>query len=124
MDEAEIAVCGFIIAGRQPAGVLELVEAALDHVAQSVDGSIDGQLDEPVALGRDHRDTAAPLHIFANEVSVIALVGKQHFGCRSIGIHDRQIAFEIGHLTTGQGKGYGQALAIDAEMDLGREATF
>ena len=26
--------------------------------------------------------------------------------------------------TAGQGEGYGQALSIDAEMDLGREATF
>ena len=124
MDEAEIAGGGFIVTGCQPSGVLELVEASFDHVAQGIDGGIDGQLDEPVALGRDHRDAAALLHVFANEVSVIALVGQQHLGCWPVGIHDRQITFVIGDFAAGQGKGYGQAQRIDAEMDLGRKATF
>ena len=124
MDEAEVAVGGFIVTGSQPSGIFELVEAAFDHVAQGVDGGIDGQLDQPVALGRDHGGAATPLHIFANEVSIIALVGEQHFGCWPIGIHDRQIAFVVGDFAAGQGEGYGQAQRIDAEMDLGRKATF
>jgi hypothetical protein len=124
VDEAEVAVCGFILAGCQSASALEFVEAAFDHVAQGVDGGIDGQLDQPIALGRDHRDTAAPFHILANEVSIIALVGQQHLGCWPVGVHDRQIAFVIGDFAAGQGKGYGQAQRIDAEMDLGRKATF
>ena len=40
MDEAEITVGGFVVAGCQPWGILELVEAALDHVAQGIDGGI------------------------------------------------------------------------------------
>jgi len=40
--------------GCQPSGVFELVEAAFDNVAQGIDRGIDGQLDEPVPLGRDH----------------------------------------------------------------------
>ena len=52
MDEAEIAVGGFVISGSEPPGVLELVEAALDHVSQGVDGGIDRDLDEAVPLGR------------------------------------------------------------------------
>ena len=124
MDEAEVAVGGFVISCRQPAGIFEFVKATLDHVSQSVDGSVNWQLDQPVALGRDHRDTASPLHIFANEVSIIALVGKQHLWRGAIGVHDRQIAFVIGDFTAGQRKGYGQAQRIDAEMDFGREATF
>ena len=55
MDEAEIAVGGFVVSGGQPSGVLELVKASFDHVAQDVDVGINRQLDEPVALGRDHR---------------------------------------------------------------------
>jgi hypothetical protein len=124
VDEAEVTIGGFIVSRCQPPGIFELVEAALDHVAQGVDGGIDGQLDAPVALGRDHRRAATPLHIFANEVSIIALVGKQHLGRWPVGIHDRQIAFVIGDFAAGQGKGYGQAQRIDAEMDLGRKATF
>jgi hypothetical protein len=114
----------FVVSGCQPSSIFELVEAALDHVTQGVDCGIDGKLDQPVSFGRDHRGAAALLHIFANEVRVIALVGEQHLGCWPVGIHDRQIAFEIGYFAAGQGKGYGQAQRIDAEMDLGREATF
>lgn len=124
MDEAEVAVGGFIVAGCQPTSILELVEAAFDHVAQGIDRGIDGQLDQAVSFGRDHRGAAAPLHIFANEVSVIALVGKQHFGRWPIGIHDRKISFEVGGFAPGQRHRYGQAQRIDAEMDLGRKATF
>ena len=124
MDEAEVAVGGLVVTGRQPSGVLELVEAALDHVAQRIDRGIDGQLDQSVPLGRDHRGAAAAFHIFANEVSIIAFVGQQHLGCWPVGIHDRQIAFVIGDFAARQGKSYGQAQRIDAEMDLGRKATF
>jgi hypothetical protein len=124
VDEAKIAVGGFIISCCQPPGIFELVEAAFDHVAQGVDGGIDGELDKSVPLGRDHGDTAALFHIFTNEVSIIAFVGQQHFGCWPVGIHDRQIALVIGDFAACQGKGYGQAQRIDAEMDLGRKATF
>ena len=124
MDEAEIAVGGLIVSGCQPSGVLQLVKATLDHVAQGVDGGIDGQLDEPVALGRDHRDTTATFHIFANEVSIIAFIGQQHFGRWPVGIHNRQIAFVIRRFTAGQCERYGQAQRIDAEVDFGRKATF
>ena len=53
MDEAEIAVGGFVLSGGQSAGVFELVKASFDHVTQGIDVGIDRQLDEPVALGRD-----------------------------------------------------------------------
>ncbi len=124
MYEAEIAVGGFVVSGGEAAGVFELVEASLDHVAQSIDCRIDGKLDEPVALGRDHRDAAAFFHIFANEVSVIALVGEQHTRRGAVGIHDRLIAFIIRDLAASEGECYGQAHRIDAEMDFGRKATF
>ena len=70
MDEAEIAVGGFVVTGRQPSGVFELVEASLDHVTQGVDRGIDGELDQPVPFGRDHRGAAALLHIFTPNVSI------------------------------------------------------
>ena len=124
MDEAEAAVGSFVMAGCKAPGIFELVEAAFDHVAQGIDGSIDRQLDQPVALGRDHRSAATPLHIFANEVSIIALVGQQHLGRWPIGVHDRHIALEVGSFAACQRHRYGQAQRIDAEMDLGRKATF
>ena len=124
MYEAEIAVGGFVVSCCQPSGVFELVEAAFDHVAQGIDRGIDGKLDKPVAFGRDHCDATAPFHIFANEVSIIAFVGKQHLWCWPVCVHDRQIALEVGDFAARQGKRYGQAHRIDAEMDFGREATF
>ena len=36
-DEPEIAGRGLVVSGRQPARVLELVDAAFDHVAKGVD---------------------------------------------------------------------------------------
>ena len=124
MDEAEIAVGGFVISGGETPGVLELVEATLDHVAQGVDVGIDRELHEAVAPCRDHREAPAPFHILPNEISVIALVGQEHFGCRSVCVHDRPITLEVGNLTAGKSERYGQAHRIDAEMDLGRKATF
>lgn len=58
MDEADIAVGGFVVSGGQPSGVLELVKASFDHVARGADVGIDRQLDKPVAFGRDHRSAA------------------------------------------------------------------
>ncbi len=107
MYEAEVAIGGFVVSGCQSAGVFELVKAAFDHVTQGIDVGIDRQLDEPVALGRDHRSAAAPFHILANEISVIPFIRQQHLGCWPIGIHDRQITFEIGDFAAGQSKGYG-----------------
>ena len=124
MDEGEVAIGGFVVAGCQSSGIFQFVETTLDHVAQGINGGIDGQLDQPVALGRDHGGAAALLHIFANEVSIIAFVGEQHLGRWSIGINDRQITFEVADFTTGQRDCYGQAQRIDAEMDFGRKATF
>ena len=36
-DEPEIAGFGFVVAGRQPSGVFQLVDAAFDHVAKGVE---------------------------------------------------------------------------------------
>jgi len=89
VDEAEVAVCGFVVSCCESAGIFEFVKAAFDHVAQGIYGRIDRELDQAVPLGRDHRDTAALFHILTNEVSIIALVGEQDFGCWSVGVHDR-----------------------------------
>jgi hypothetical protein len=124
VDEAKVAVGGFIVSGCEAAGIFKLVEAAFDPVAQSVDCGIDGKLDQSVPLGWNHRDTAALFHIFTNEVSVIAFVGEEDLGLWPVGIHDRQIAFVIGDFAACQRTRYGQAHRIDAEMDFGRKATF
>lgn len=124
MDEAEVAVGGFVVSSCKAPRVFELVEAAFDHVPQRVNRGIDGQLDQAVALGRDHRHAPTIFHILTNKISVIALVAEEHFRRWPVGVHDGQIAFEVRGLTAGQRERYGQAQRIDAEMDFGREATF
>jgi len=52
------------------------VEEALDAVAHGVDRLVDGPLDLPVRLGRDHRVDATPFEIGADGVAVIALVAR------------------------------------------------
>lgn len=78
--EAKVAVVGFVLSGCQSVAVFELVEAWFDHVVQGIDIWIDGQMDQPVSLGRDHCDANVLFHSFANEVSIIAAVGQHHFG--------------------------------------------
>lgn len=70
-EEAEIACGGFVVSGGDAAGVLELVEAPLDHVSQPIKRMI--HTDAHLAhwdLGQD----AAVIHGFANVISVIALI--------------------------------------------------
>ncbi len=40
VDKAEVAFGGLVIAGRNAAGILELVEAPLDDIAHAVEGPI------------------------------------------------------------------------------------
>jgi hypothetical protein len=41
VDQTEVVVGRFIVAGSQPSSVFELVEAALDNIAQGIDCGID-----------------------------------------------------------------------------------
>ena len=124
MDEARVTVGGLVITCREAASVFEFVKAALDDVAQCVDCAIDWNLNKPVFLRWDHSKSAAALHVIANEISVIAFVGQQHFGCRTFRIHDRHIALVVRDLASCESNRYGKAQRIDAEMDFGRKATF
>lgn len=81
MDKTEVAVGGFIVSGGQFYGRFLACKATFDHVSQSIDCGINGQLDQPVPLGRDDSIAAALDYIFANEVSAIAFGGEQHLGC-------------------------------------------
>ncbi len=106
MDAAEVAVGGLVVSGCKAPGVSQLIEAALGHIGQRVDCGIDGQLDQAVPLGRDHRHAASVFHALTNEISVVRLVPEQHFGRRPVGTHDGQIAFKVRDLTAAQGERY------------------
>jgi hypothetical protein len=71
VDEAEIAVGGFVVSGRQPSGILDLIEAAFDHVAQGIDAASTGNWISRFRWAGSWRCRRA-FHILADEVSIIA----------------------------------------------------
>lgn len=72
-------------------------------------GGIDMRPDQTVALGRDHCGTAALLHIFANEGSVVAFVGDQFARWRNSADALRQ-AGDIGYVSGRYNERSGPAL--------------
>lgn len=61
MNEAEVTVGGVVVAGRQPPGVLEFVEAAFNHVAQGIDEPVSSRLNDcrqRTKMGSAKRPTA------------------------------------------------------------------
>ena len=123
LDEAAVAVGGLVVASCDASGVLQAVEASLDPVAQGVDVGVDALTHLAVPAGGDDCDAAPVLHVLADRVGVVAAVGEQHPGERSVGLHQRTVAAIIGNLAAGDLDGDGQPRAVRLEMDLGREAT-
>ena len=95
VDEAQEALCGFVVAGGDAAGILELVEAALDEVAQPVKGSVHGHAQLAGLSHRDHRHDVARLHGFSNPVRVIAAIRQQDGGLWQVVVHD-EVKAQIG----------------------------
>ena len=74
VDEAQETLGGLVVTGGDAAGVLQLVEAALDQVAQALKGAIHGDTQFAALAHRDHRHDVARLHGFSNLVRVIAVI--------------------------------------------------
>ncbi len=123
VDEAQEALGGLVVAGCDASGVLEFVEAPLDKVAQPVEGAVDGHAQLAGLAHRDHRHHVARLHGFANTVRVIASIGKQYGRFWQVVVHDQIEAEVVGCLARRDVRSHGQARAVDAEVDFGREAT-
>lgn len=123
VDEAEEAFGGFVVAGCQAAAVFQLVEAALDHVAQGIDGHVDSLAHPSVLSHRYHGQGVAALDVFPNFIRVIAPVGDQNGGLWKIVGHHQIVAGVIGLLPRRDLGPHREACAVDPEMDLGREPT-
>ena len=111
-----------VVAGGDPAPVLEAAKGALDQIAQAVEGGI-----EPVVAlaGRvvgDDRQRASIDQQLTDSVAVVGSVGDaqpgrwQRFDQRR---RDRQVV----PLAGAQREGERPALAVDDGMDLGRPAA-
>ncbi len=97
--------------------IFEFIEAAFYDVTKRINCTINRKLDKAVALGRDHRISTALLHVIANKVGVISLIGLQHLGGRAFGLHDGEVAFIVGDFTTCENNRYGHAKCIDVEIN-------
>src|SRR5690606_23719824 len=89
VDEAKEAFGGFVVAGCKAAAIFQLVEAALDHVAQGVDGHVDSLAHPSVPSHRYHGQGVAALDVFPNFIRVIAPVGDQNCWLRQV-VGDRK----------------------------------
>lgn len=68
LEEAE-AIGGLVVPGGGARAVLQVVDAALDAVAQGVEKLLDAVWGAPIALGRDVRLPAAMKHILADGIA-------------------------------------------------------
>ena len=123
VDEAQEAFGCLVVASGDSAGVFQLVEAALDEVAQPVEGTVHRD-EQPAYLSHgDNRDDVTGFHGFANIVRVITPIRQQDAGLRQVVGHDQIEAQIVRRLPRRNLRPHGQAGAVDAEVDLGREVT-
>jgi hypothetical protein len=122
-DEAEKACGCMVVACCNTSAVLEAVDEPLDTVAHGVDRVVDGMLDQPVAFGWDFRSAAASAHIVADRIAVIATIAEQNVGIAVAFGHQVGIGGAVVGLAGRQNHADGQALAVGAKVDFGREAT-
>ena len=123
VDETQKTFCSLVVAGCNATSVLELVEAALDEVPQSIQGVIDANAHLAGLAHGDHRHHVSRFHGFSYVVRVIAAISQQNAWFRQVVLHD-QVESEIVRCLAWRDLGsHWQACCIDPEVDLGRKAT-
>jgi len=115
--------CGssFAVSGGESAKLLEPVEAALDAVAQFVEGTIVRALHFAADLGGDDGFGADALDGGNNCVGVVAAVSHHDLGLTTG--QQRQSFGELSCLTAGKPKADGLAQAVGQQMNLGAQST-
>lgn len=77
VDEAQEALGCLVVMSGNAAGILQLVEAALDEVAEPVERAVNGHAQLAGFSHRDHGYDVARFHGFSNLVRVIAPIRQQ-----------------------------------------------
>jgi hypothetical protein len=119
---SEEVPCELVVSGCDSAEVLELVEEALDEVAQAVDGVIDGSLVGAVALGRDVRLRSVLGNQLDDCPGVVAAIGDGVAG-RLEAIEQGRNGSLVGGLARCQHEPDRQAVGIDDDVDLGAQSS-
>ena len=124
MDDGEIACGCFVVSGREAPGALELVEATLDLISQSIYEAINrDRLSAICSAGNDGR-SAARLDVIADVIGIITTVGDEDLGGGQISIGQNVITLVVRDFAAGDFGPDRQAPGIGDQMNLGREATF
>ena len=76
--EAKIAICCFVIAGRQASGTFEFCEAALNSISQRIGDGVVRHRHFAACLRRDDRRCAALSNRVSDVVAVIASVSEEY----------------------------------------------
>ena len=100
--------------------VLELVEEALDAIAQSVDRRAEGRRVEAMIEGADVGVGALIGDLGSQRVGIVAAVGQQHAILTERAEHVLGTLAVVG-LAFGQLDGYRQSVRVDERVDLGRK---
>ena len=124
VDEAQEAFGCLVAACCDASCVLELVEAALDQVAQAIERTIHTSALFTCLAHRDDGQDIAILHARPDAVGVISAICQQHFGTVQIVSHDQIEAEIVRCLARRDLCPHGQTVRIDEEVDLGRKTTF
>lgn len=111
------------MAGCDAAGVLELVEPALDEGSQPVADTVHGHA-QPAGLAyQPHRRDGVRLDDFSNLIRIIAAIRRRDARLWQRVVHDQIEAQTIRCLARRDIQPHEQACIVDAGVDLGPEAA-
>ena len=103
--------------------VLELVEEALDAVAQGVEHRIDRALNLSIAFCRNDRIGAVEPSVFTDRVTVIASVGEKCLWARFVQVHQFVVDRRVVRLARRDDEAERETFAVGAGVNLARKTA-
>ena len=122
-DEAEVGFLGFVVAGGDPAPVLQFVEQPLDQVAPAVFRAVMRGRRAAVGFGGDHRFQAGGSDLVADGIGIVAAIGKERFDPIIDHPEQRSEALHIVCLAGCQHEAERKAPGIAPGVEFGGEAA-
>jgi len=123
VDEGKEAVCGFVVAGCDAAGILEFIEEALNAVAQSIKNRIDWALHFAVRLGWNDGIGSVEPGLFADGIAVVASIGEQRLRADIVSLHQRVVGRRVVRFAGRDDEAKRKAFAVRAGVNFARKAA-
>lgn len=112
----------FVVAGRDAAEVLQLVEEAFDEIALSIDCAVDRALNLAVTAGRDMSPPAAAFDQIDQGASIISAIGDEI--AAGFDLFDQCRCHRlVRRLARRQNDSHRQARLVDDGIDLGAQSS-